>query len=109
MEQKRIGIDIPIELWKEIGIMARRENRHIKDIGKELFEKYVKEHGDGNPNFTLDQFDREEMKAVPAVFRELPEWQQYINKIINEKDFREIETQIYAIKDKLDRRWKQGF
>jgi len=108
MEVKRIGIDVPVDVWEEIGVIARREHRPIKQIGLELFTKYAKEHGDGNPNFTLDQFDRQEMKAVPAVFRSLDEWQEYIHNL-NETDFRELESQIYAVKNKLDAKWKKGF
>jgi hypothetical protein len=108
MEQKRIGIDVPIELWKEIGIISRRENKPIKIIGKELFETYAKEHGDGNPGFTLDQFRDPQMKAIPATMRDLHDWQHYIDNL-TEKEYRELEPQIHALKSKMDERWKRGF
>ncbi len=96
------------EVYETFKDVCRRER---VDIGKKINELiiiYVKEHGDGNPNYSLDLFDHEEMKAVPAVFRSLPEWQEYIS-YMNEKDFREMESQVYAIKDKLDKRWEKGF
>jgi len=108
MTEKMIGIWVDEEMWSDLKILSARERRPIKVIGKELFADYLKEHGDGNPNFTLDQFDHEQMKAVPAVFRDLPFWQKYINGM-NEKDFREMESQVYAIKDKLDKKWERGF
>ena len=68
---------------------------------------YNKEHGDGNPNFTLDQFDQEEMKAVPAVFRDRNYWNNYINKL-NDIDLKELESKIYTIKDGIDKKLQYG-
>lgn len=108
MEQKRIGIDVPVQLWHEIGIISKREGKPIKTIGKELFEKYAREHGEGNPAFTLDQFRDPLMKAIPATMRSLPEWQKYIDNL-TEKEYRDLEPQIHALKNKMDLRWKKGF
>ena len=109
MEQKRIGIDVPIKLWEDIGVIAKREHRPIKDIGKELFEKYALEHGEGNDQYTMDPFmSKSDMQATPATMVALPIWQEFIDKI-DEKRFREIETQIYALQSKLDTRFGRGF
>jgi len=105
---KFTGVDIEEEIVKEAKILAVREGITLKELHKRIFVDYIKKHSDGTPNFTLDQFDREEMKAVPAVFRDLPYWQNYIEGM-NETDFREMETQVYAIKDKLDKKWEKGF
>jgi len=96
------------ELYENFKDVCRRER---VDIGKkinELIVVYVKEHGDGNPNFTLDQFDQEQMKAVPAVFRTNEDWMSYMNEL-NEKEFRELETKIYELKSISDKRWEKGF
>jgi len=96
------------ELYESFKDVCRRER---VDIGKkinELIIVYVKEHGDGNPNFTLDQFDQEEMKAVPALFRTNEDWMSYMDGL-NEKDFRDIETKIYELKSISDKRWGKGF
>jgi len=85
-----------------------REGSDANKILWKFIETHVKQHGDGNPTFTLDQFDHWGMKAVPAVFRSLSDWDEYVNNL-SERDFREMEAQIYAIKDKLVMKWKRGF
>lgn len=98
------------EAYDAFKVICDREKAHIGEKINEFIKKYVKEHGDGNPIFELDKwFGNSQMKAVPAVFRTLPEWQIWIDKIASDKEFREIESQIYAIKSKLDQRWEKGF
>jgi len=96
------------DLKQELDILSKRERRSLKDILNEQIANYVKEHGDGNPNYSLDQFDQEEMKAVPAMFRTNEDWMSYMNGL-NEKEFRELETKIYQLKSISDKRWEKGF
>jgi len=96
-----------IESFEQI---AHRERyRGFSSLIMDVIEKYVKEHGDGNPAFTLDQFQDPKMKAMPAMMRSLPDWKYYIDNL-TEKEFRELESQVYAIKSKLDEKWhRQDF
>jgi hypothetical protein len=48
------------------------------------------------------------MKAIPATMRNLHEWQHYIDNL-TEKEYRDLEPQIQALKSKMDERWKRGF
>lgn len=108
MSEKFVGVSIEEEIIEQLKIIAARERRPLKAIHKEILLTYVKEHKEGNPAFTLDQFQDPLMKAVPAVFRNLMDWQEYIDNL-TEKGYRDLEPQIQAIKSKMDERWKKGF
>jgi len=41
---------------------------------------YYEKHGDGNPNYTLDQFHNEKFLACPAFFRPREFWETWIQK-----------------------------
>jgi len=81
------------------------------DIGAKLNEfikKYVKEHGDGNPAYKIDQwFDNSDMKAVPALFRDKYVWGNYINNL-PDKEFRELENQNLMITNLLSTKFQHG-
>ena len=108
MTEKMIGIWVPEDIWKEIKSISMKENKPIKTIGLELFKTFIKHHGDGNPAFTLDQFNDPNMRAIPATMRPLADWQHFID-IMTEKDYRELEPQIQALYFKMKARWEKGF
>ena len=90
-------------------LICARERIYVGDKINEMIRAYIKNHGEGNPNYELDQWtDNPQMLAIPAVMRTLPEWQEYINGL-SEKDYRDLEPQIQALKSKMDERWKKGW
>ena len=104
-----MGVNLDEEIIKQLKIIAAREGINLKELHKRWLEEAVKKHGDGNPAFTLDQWQDKSMMAVPAVFRDIRFWTYYINNIESEKYFRQLETQIYSLKELLDKRWVRGF
>ncbi len=67
------------ELYSSFKSLCAKENVNVGDKINELMKKYYKEHGDGNPAFTLDQFVEDSgMKAVPAFFRTIEDWDKYL-------------------------------
>ena len=51
--------------------ILRRENKSISEFMVDSMKKLIKEHGDGNPTFTLDHFTQnKEFQATPALFRD---------------------------------------
>ena len=96
--------DVTYEKFKSL---CARERIGVGNKINEFIEKYNKEHGDGNPNYSLDLFDHEEMKAVPAVFRTRKDWADYIENI-DEKDSQELVWQIQTIHSLIDKKVKYG-
>ncbi len=108
MSVKFCGVTLEQEIVDELHHIATRRHTTLKDLHKEVIEKFVREYGDGNPGFTLDQFQDSNMKAIPATMRSLDFWQEYIDGM-TETEYRDLEPQIQALKDKMDDRWKRGF
>ena len=68
------------ELWTEFRILMARDSRPCGNKLVEMIESYVKEHKDGNPQFTIDQFKDPDFVACPAFFRDLNYWNYYFSK-----------------------------
>jgi hypothetical protein len=43
-------------VWENIKKIALREGKPASEIAFEAFEEYIKAHGEGNPNYRIDQF-----------------------------------------------------
>jgi len=69
--------------------------------------EYVEKHGDGNINFTLEQFQDPDFKICPALFRSMDIWGDYINKLSG-NELKEIERQIEVIIEKCEFKRKYG-
>lgn len=108
MTEKFMGVHMEEEEHESFKDIARKERKSLKALHKEIIQDYIKIHGDGNPAFTLDQFtDVDNMKAVPAVFRNRDDWQLYIEEL-NEKDSQELLWQIQTINSLADKKVNHG-
>ncbi len=97
-----MGVYLPeeqLEIFKDI---ARKERRKIKEIHKQLIEDYIKEHGDGNPSYTLDHFDDKNFLATPAYHRPLSVWESYLTKC-SDKHYKQFTTHLESLLN-LERR-----
>ena len=74
--------------YKKINEIAYRERKSVSEIAREALTDYAKKHGDGNPVFTLDQFNNENFLATPAYHRPIETWENYLLKCSN-KEWRE--------------------
>lgn len=90
---KLLNFYIEESLHHELKILAAREGRSIKDILNELSIDYVKTHKDGNPVFTLDQFQEKDFKACPALFRPRQAWENYYKKL-TKIEYKELDQQL---------------
>lgn len=94
---KTTSLKIPASLHQKVKEIAVKERRKLQDIVAEKLEEYVKTHGDGNPAFTLDQFNDPDFHITPAVGRNYDAWQKYYTTIKTEKEYREIDRQLNMI------------
>jgi len=63
------GDNVPV--YEQCMDILKRENQSFTDFVIEQVKKLVKEHGDGNPTFTLDHFtETKNFQATPALFRD---------------------------------------
>lgn len=69
------------ELKNRLKVQAAKENKDMSIIVEELLEKYLKEHGDGNPSYQLTQWqEQSDFRVTPAFARTNKDWMLYLQK-----------------------------
>ena len=64
--EKLVNFKYDEDKYHKIKELALRERKDVKDIIGGLLDDYVKEHGDGNPQYTIDQFEDPNFIVCPA-------------------------------------------
>jgi len=90
------------DLYLEFKALCIKERAQVGDKINEFIEKYVKEHKDGNPQFTLEQFEDTNFIACPAFYRDGQAWQNYMNQATPE-ELQKLKAQIILIDKTLGR------
>lgn len=63
----------------EFKSLCAKERVNVGDKINEFIAKYLKEHGDGNPQFVLEQFADPNFIACPAFYRDSLAWNTYLS------------------------------
>ncbi len=93
-------LNIPKEKLQELKILAAKDGTTIKAIIESQIDEYLKVHKDGNPQYTLDQFEDPDFVACPAFYRDGTTWENYIKKA-DTKELSHLRDQIVMIDKKL--------
>jgi hypothetical protein len=95
---KTIGTRVDPEKYEKLSSTLFRERATFTSWLDEQITEYLKKHGDGNPAYTLDQFQDPNFKACPAFFRDTNVWKNYIQTIIKDKkQYQEFDEQLNMI------------
>jgi hypothetical protein len=96
MSEKLVNFRMDEDKYHELKMLALKERIPIKNLVSDLIEDYLKKHGDGNPQFILDQFEDPDFIACPAFYRSANTWESYIQQAsTDEKD--KIKAQVILI------------
>ena len=88
------------EMYNVFKALCVKERENVGSKLNELMKEYIKIHGDGNPQFTLEQFDDPYFSAAPAFYRPGQDWKEWLSKQdTNEK--LKVRAQILLIENKL--------
>ena len=69
-----------------------RERMSRSEIGRKAIQEYVKNHGEGNSTFKLDQFQDPDFKAMPAFMTPMMKWTKFIDECVDTiKECKDIE------------------
>jgi len=95
-------LNIEKEKLQELKIQAAKEGTTIKAIIEQQIDEYLKIHKDGNPQFTLEQFEDPNFIACPAFYRDATAWENYMKQATPE-ELDKLRRQIITIDKKLGR------
>lgn len=82
---------------EEFKKIAHREGKNRSSVLVELIEQYVKIHSEGNPAFTMDQFQDPDFRAMPATMSPIMNWKEFVNHNTDEKEDRDLELKCMGI------------
>lgn len=88
------------ELYDAFKALCVKERENVGSKINELIKEYIKVHGDGNPQFTLEQFDDPGFSAAPGFYRPGDIWSSYLIKH-DSKEHERVKQQILLIEKKL--------
>ena len=99
-EEKFMGVYIDEDKRNQFRMLALKEKKKLKDLHLEIIEDYLKKHQDGNPQFTIDQFEDPDFIACPAFYRGGDVWENYCSKS-DPKELLKVKNQILLIEKKM--------
>ena len=102
MSEKLVNFRMDEDKYNKLKMQALKEKITVKNLIAQQLEKYIKEHGDGNPQFTMDQFEDPNFIACPAFYRSLNTWDYYMSRASPE-ELQKLKNQIIGIDKKLGR------
>jgi len=77
------------EKLEEIGW---REHLTVSEISRKAIQEYIKNHGEGNSTFRLEQFQDPDFVAMPAFASPMMKWTKFIDECVDTtKECKEIE------------------
>lgn len=85
--------DHDLGLLEKLEDLKWRERKSEAEIIITALKEYLEKHIDGNPTFTLEQFQDPNFKACPSFFRSIEVWKKYLESL-PDKTFSEFETQL---------------
>ena len=108
MAEKFTGCMLDELIIRDLKIEAAKQKIFIKDLQKNILIEWLRNHQDGNPVFTLDQFQDQKMLAIPNLMRKGDEIAEYLNNC-PDHIVKEITDQINNVWiDKLDKLFQYG-
>ena len=102
MAEKLVNFRTDEEKYNDLKMLALKERTTVKQLITDLIDDYLKKHGDGNPQFTLEQFEDPNFIACPAFYRDGNAWTAYMAQATpDEKE--KLKAQIILIDHTLGR------
>lgn len=98
--EKFMGVYVDEEKIHAFHMQALKEKKKLKELHLEIIEDYLKKHGDGNPQFTLEQFEDPDFIACPAFYRNGDTWLTYLSKQ-QPQELQKVRSQILLIEKQM--------
>jgi hypothetical protein len=103
-----IATRVDSEKYYDLKLVLLREKENFQNWISEQISNYLKVHGDGNPNFTLDHFEDQNFQACPAFFRPMNIWESYLKVIVqDEKRWKEFDSQLNSLLSKTNKTFQR--
>ena len=89
-------------MMDEFKKIANREGINQSRLLITLVEDYVKNHSEGNPNFTIEQFQDPDFVAMPATMSPLDKWDKFIKQNMTIEERRELDKRFIDLRKTIN-------
>ena len=102
MGEKLVNFRTDEEKYNDLRMQALKEHTTVKQLLSDLIDDYLKKHKDGNPQYTIDQFEDPNFVACPAFYRDSEAWRHYLSQA-DAKELEHVKEQIILLDRLLGR------
>ena len=98
MPTKMRSFEADEEQYNLFKSILAKEGVDLGDKLNEFIKTFNKDHGDGNPHSTIDQFtENENFLVTPAIFRDGESIRKYLEKIYGTPEWGKLGSQIQKV------------
>ena len=91
-------LNIEREKLNELKIIAAKERTTIKAIIEDGIDDYLKKHlKSNNPQTQIEQFDKENILAIPNAYASAKTWDKFYHLMKSKKDYDELDNKLNMI------------
>jgi len=106
-DDKLVNFRMDKEKYYELKMLALKEHMTVKGILEGQVDDFIKKHGKSdNPQTTIAMFDKENILAVPNIYRDSKVWKKFYSLIKTKKEYREIDKALNMITSIHNRKLK---
>jgi hypothetical protein len=101
-------LNISDEKLQELKIIAAREGSTIRKILEDQVDDYLKQHSkSNNPQTMIENFDREEVMAIPQIYERRNEpWDKFFS-MVDKKEYKELEKAHSNLTKRMNEKYHQ--
>ena len=104
-DRKGVFINVEEPTWEAFQEICDTDRESTSLKINEILAKYVKEHGSGNPQYSLDQWKLNmDFMVTPAFFETVHKWMRYVNDIDDPKEIKKLEDKLSQISRLVEHR-----
>lgn len=103
-------LNVSDEKIKSLKEIAAREGTSIKSLLEVEVDKIIKEHAkSNNPQTLIENFDREEVMAIPQIYEKKNEpWDKFF-KLVDRKEYKELEKAHSDFTKRMNEKYQELF
>lgn len=98
--EKLVNFRTDEDKYNDLKMLALKERTTVKQLITDLIDDYLKKHGDGNPQYTMDQFEDPNFIACPAFYSDNMKWNNYMQQA-TPTELEKLKSQIILIDHQL--------
>ena len=95
---EQIGVYLTPKELEQFEEIRWRERKKKTQIGRDAILEYIKNHGEGNNTFKIEDFQDPNFIPMPATMSPTPKWNDYVRRHMDRKERMKLDKQLDFIR-----------